>query len=125
MPPRTARVCRGAALWRSPTSGIADCCARRNNRPRGCRTAEHGYELPPPEQFVRNSETQLCVCCITAWMAGGDHDRSDRFRFRGRAAVFVGFVRAADEKSAIETAIKEYKITNKEQQRRLVARRRD
>ncbi len=43
-------------------------------------------------------------------------------RIKGKAAVFVGFVRAPDEKSAIEAAIREYKITNPNDQRRLAAR---
>jgi hypothetical protein len=43
-------------------------------------------------------------------------------RIRGNKAELVGTVPAADEKSAIKTAIKEYKIDNPEQQRRLAAR---
>jgi hypothetical protein len=40
-------------------------------------------------------------------------------RIRGNRAELLGVVTAADEKSAIRTAIKEYKIDNPEQQRRL------
>jgi hypothetical protein len=43
-------------------------------------------------------------------------------RIRGNKADLVGIVPAADEKSAIKVAIKEYKIDNPEQRRRLAAR---
>jgi hypothetical protein len=43
----------------------------------------------------------------------------------GNRAELVGTVPAADEKSAIKAAIKEYKIDNPEQQRRLAAARPD
>jgi hypothetical protein len=46
-------------------------------------------------------------------------------RIRGNKAELVGTVPAADEKSAIRAAIKEYKIGNPEQQRRLAARLED
>ncbi len=45
-------------------------------------------------------------------------------RIKGSPAAFVGIVHAPDEDSAIKAAIAEFKITNKEQQKRLVARRR-
>jgi hypothetical protein len=43
-------------------------------------------------------------------------------RIRGNRAELVGMVAAADEKAAIKAAIKDYHITNPEQQRRLAAR---
>jgi hypothetical protein len=43
-------------------------------------------------------------------------------RIRGNKGELVGTVPAADEKSAIKTAINEYKIDKPEQQRRLAAR---
>jgi hypothetical protein len=43
-------------------------------------------------------------------------------RIRGNKAELVGTVPAADEKSAIKAAIKEYKIDNPDQQRRLAGR---
>jgi hypothetical protein len=43
-------------------------------------------------------------------------------RIRGNRAELVGTVAAADEKAAIKAAIKDYHITNPEQQRRLAAR---
>jgi hypothetical protein len=43
-------------------------------------------------------------------------------RIRGNRAELLGVVTAADEKSAIKTAIEYYKITDPEKQRRLVAR---
>jgi hypothetical protein len=43
-------------------------------------------------------------------------------RIRGNRAELVGMVAAADEKAAIKVAIKDYHITNPEQQRRLAAR---
>ena len=46
-------------------------------------------------------------------------------RIRGNKAELVGAVPAADEKSAFRAAIKEYKIDNPEQQRRLAARLED
>jgi hypothetical protein len=45
-------------------------------------------------------------------------------RIRGKSAVHVGYVLAPDEKSAIRAAIKEYNITNLNNQKRLAARRR-
>ena len=44
-------------------------------------------------------------------------------RIKGNAAAFVGFVHAPDEKAAIKAAIAEFRITNPEHQKRLVARR--
>ena len=46
-------------------------------------------------------------------------------RIRGTPAEFIGIVDAPDEKSAIQAAIEEYDITNPEQQKRLVAQRRE
>jgi hypothetical protein len=46
------------------------------------------------------------------------------YRLRGTPAVFVGDVQASDEKSAIQKAIEEFKITDAEQQKRLIAQRR-
>ena len=43
---------------------------------------------------------------------------------RGKAAVHVGYVHAPNEKSAIAAAIKEYKITDPNDLKRLAARRR-
>jgi hypothetical protein len=44
-------------------------------------------------------------------------------RIKGSRAEVVGRVRAPDEKTAIERAIEEYGITNREHQKRLVAER--
>ena len=44
-------------------------------------------------------------------------------RIKGNAAAFVGLVKASDEAAAIKAAIAEFKITNPEHQKRLVARR--
>jgi len=44
-------------------------------------------------------------------------------RIRGSRAEVVGRVSAPDEKTAIERAIVEYGITNREHQKRLVAQR--
>jgi hypothetical protein len=46
------------------------------------------------------------------------------YRLRGTPAVFVGDVEAPDEKAAIEKAIKDFNITDTEQQKRLIAQRR-
>jgi hypothetical protein len=46
-------------------------------------------------------------------------------RIRGNRAELLGVVTAADEKSAIKTAIKDYKIERPDQQRRLAARLED
>jgi hypothetical protein len=46
-------------------------------------------------------------------------------RTRGNRAELVGFVAAGDEESAIKAAIKDFKITDREKQKRLVARRDD
>jgi hypothetical protein len=46
-------------------------------------------------------------------------------RIRGNRADLLGVVTAADEKSAIKVAIEDYKITDPEKQKRLVARRED
>jgi hypothetical protein len=43
-------------------------------------------------------------------------------RIRGNRAELIGTVAAADEKSAIKAAIRDYKIDQSEQQRRLAAR---
>jgi hypothetical protein len=43
-------------------------------------------------------------------------------RIRGNRAERIGTVAAADEKSAIKAAIRDYKIDQPEQQRRLAAR---
>jgi hypothetical protein len=43
-------------------------------------------------------------------------------RIRGNKAELVAIVPAADEKSAIKTAIKQYRIERPEQQKRLAAR---
>ena len=43
---------------------------------------------------------------------------------RGKAAVHIGYVHAPDEKSAIAAAIKEYKIVDPNDLKRLAARRR-
>jgi hypothetical protein len=45
-------------------------------------------------------------------------------RIRGKAAVHVGYVHALDEKSAIAAAIKECKIVDPNDLKRLEARRR-
>ena len=47
------------------------------------------------------------------------------YRTRGNKAELLAVVTAADEKSAIKTAIQDYKINDPEQQKRLVARRGD
>jgi hypothetical protein len=44
-------------------------------------------------------------------------------RIRGNRADLLGVVTAADEKSAIKVAKEDYKITDPEKQKRLVARR--
>jgi hypothetical protein len=44
-------------------------------------------------------------------------------RIKGSRAEVVGRVSAPDEKTAIERAIAEYEITNREHQKRLVAQR--
>jgi hypothetical protein len=46
------------------------------------------------------------------------------YRIRGTPAAFVGIVEAPDERAALKKAIEEYKITDAEQQKRLIARRR-
>jgi hypothetical protein len=46
-------------------------------------------------------------------------------RIRGNKAEQLGIVTAADEASAIKTAIKEHKISNPEKLKRLAARRED
>ena len=43
------------------------------------------------------------------------------YRIRGTPAQFVGSVQAPDEQSAIKEAIKEFGITDPEQQKRLIA----
>jgi hypothetical protein len=43
-------------------------------------------------------------------------------RTRGNRAELVGFVTAADEESAVKAAIKDFKITDREKQKRLVAK---
>jgi len=45
------------------------------------------------------------------------------YRLKGSPAAFVGIVYGPDEKSALKAAIKEFKITNPEQQKRLLIRR--
>ena len=47
------------------------------------------------------------------------------FRDRGASAVFVGVVDASNDANAIIAAIEKYKITDPEQQKRLVAEKRD
>jgi hypothetical protein len=47
------------------------------------------------------------------------------FRDRGASAAFIGVVDATNDKNAILAAIEKYKITNPEQQNRLVAEKRD
>jgi hypothetical protein len=44
-------------------------------------------------------------------------------RIKGSRAEVIGRVRATDDKTAIERAIEEYGITNREHQKRLVAQR--
>jgi hypothetical protein len=44
-------------------------------------------------------------------------------RIKGTPAVEIGWVDAPDAKTAIKEAIERYGITNREQQKRLVARR--
>jgi hypothetical protein len=44
-------------------------------------------------------------------------------RIKGSRSEVIGRVRAPDDKSAIERAIVEYNITNREHQKRLVAQR--
>jgi hypothetical protein len=46
------------------------------------------------------------------------------YRIRGTPAAYIGIVETPDEKAALKKAIEEFKITDAEQQRRLVARRR-
>jgi hypothetical protein len=46
-------------------------------------------------------------------------------RIRGTPAAFTGIVDAPDKEAAIKRAIEEFKITNPEHQKRLVAHRRD
>jgi hypothetical protein len=45
-------------------------------------------------------------------------------RIRGTPAAFIGIVDAPDKDTAIKKAIEEFKITNPEYQKRLVAHRR-
>ena len=45
------------------------------------------------------------------------------YRIRGTPAQFIGSVQAPDEKSALKEAIKEFNITDAEQQKRLIALR--
>jgi hypothetical protein len=45
------------------------------------------------------------------------------YRIRGTPAAFVGHVEAPDEQTAIKKAFEELKITDPDQQRRLVAKR--
>jgi hypothetical protein len=46
-------------------------------------------------------------------------------RIRGTPAVEIGTVQAPDAETAIKVAIKEFNIKNPEQQKRLMAQRRD
>jgi hypothetical protein len=48
----------------------------------------------------------------------------DIYRLRGTPAVYIGSLHAPDENSAIKKAIEEFRITDTEQQKRLVAQRR-
>jgi 1,2-phenylacetyl-CoA epoxidase PaaB subunit len=47
------------------------------------------------------------------------------FRIRGTPAAEIGTVQAPDAETAIKVAIKEFNIKNPEQQKRLMAQRRD
>jgi hypothetical protein len=46
-------------------------------------------------------------------------------RIRSTPAAYIGIVEAPDEEAAIQVAIKEFKITDSDEQKRLVATRRD
>ena len=46
-------------------------------------------------------------------------------RIRSTPAAYIGIVEAPDEEAEIQAAIKEFKITDSDEQRRLVAQRRD
>jgi hypothetical protein len=48
----------------------------------------------------------------------------DIYRLRGTPAVYIGSVDATDENAAIKKAIEEFRTTDAEQQKRLVAQRR-
>jgi len=45
------------------------------------------------------------------------------YRIRGTPAEYIGHVTAPDEDAAIRKAIEEYAITDREKQKRLIARR--
>jgi hypothetical protein len=47
------------------------------------------------------------------------------YRLRSTPAAFVGMVEAPDEATAIKKAIAEFDITDTEQQKRLIAQRRE
>jgi len=47
------------------------------------------------------------------------------YRLRGTPAVFIGSVRATDEKAALMAAIEEFGIHDPQQQKRLLAQRQD
>jgi hypothetical protein len=46
-------------------------------------------------------------------------------RIRSTPAAYIGIVEAPDEEAAIQAAIEKFKVTNPDQQKRLVAQRRD
>jgi hypothetical protein len=47
------------------------------------------------------------------------------YRLRGTPAAFIGSVEAADEKGAVDAAIREFGIDDPQHQRRLIAQRQD
>ena len=51
--------------------------------------------------------------------------RWDIYRIRGTPAAFIGIVEAPDEEAAIQAAIREFRIKDSDEQKRLVTTRRD
>jgi hypothetical protein len=70
----------------------------------------------------RLSRPRIVEVAIAPMSKRKSNQRWRIIRIRGNLAELVGMVAAADEKAAIKVAIKDYLITNPEQQRRLAAR---